>query len=152
MPLGSPKTPAGPGKLPPRASNTNPVARICPALHPFGLLLGLAPDLRTEARRPHGTRQTLDVVGPVVAAAVDEEARRAGHPALVGAPHVLADARRVLARAHVVYKALDVEAELLRVVAQVPPRQLVLVREQEVVHRPELPLRGRRLGALRGHL
>src|SRR3954454_230487 len=100
MPLGSPKTPAGPGKLPPRASNTNPVARICPALHPFGLRLGLAPDLRAVARRPHRraearpphrTRQSPDVVGHVLAAAVDLEARRAGHPALVGAPHALGD-------------------------------------------------------------
>ena len=49
-------------------------------------------------------------------------------------------------------EALDVEAELLRVALEVAHRQLVLGREQPVVHRPERPLRARRLGRLGGHL
>ena len=58
----------------------------------------------------------------------------------------------VLAAAQVLAEAVEVEPELLGVAAQVARPQLVLVREQQVVHRPELALRGGRLGRLGGHL
>ena len=54
----------------------------------------------------------VDVVDAVVAAAVDEEGRRAGHRALVGARDVLADPRGVLSPAQLVGEAVDVEIEL----------------------------------------
>ena len=49
-------------------------------------------------------------------------------------------------------EALDVEPELLGVGDQVARAERVLVGEQEVVHLPEAPLVGRRLGRLRGQL
>src|SRR3954471_4295128 len=54
----------------------------------------------------HGLGQRGSVVGAVVAPAVDEERRRAGHAALVGARHVPADARLVLAAAQLLDDAL----------------------------------------------
>ena len=54
--------------------------------------------------------------------------------------------------AQVVAEALEVEAELLGVAAQVAGSQLVLVVEQQVVHLPERALGGRRLGGLGGEL
>ena len=56
-----------------------------------------------------------DVVGALVALAVDEERRRAGDAARVGAAHVVGDALGVLARAQVLDEALDVEPEPPRV-------------------------------------
>src|SRR5437764_10964999 len=81
--------------------------------------------------------QRVEVVDAVVPAAVDEERRRAGDTALIGAGHILADARGVLAPAQLVAEAIDIEAELACIPDQVAGGQLALVAEQEVVHVPE---------------
>ena len=57
---------------------------------------------RAPARGGHRGAERVDVVGAVVAAAVDEEGRRAGDAALVGAGDVFADPRRVLAAVQLV--------------------------------------------------
>src|SRR6202011_5792282 len=93
-----------------------------------------------------------NVVGPLVAPAIDEEARRAGHPARVRARHVLRDPGRVRTTAELVAAALDVERQLLRIARQVRRSQVVLVREQLVVHLPDRALALRRLCGLRGEL
>src|SRR5919197_1995235 len=54
---------------------------------------------RAGACRAHLARERLEVVGAVVAAAVDEERRRAGDAAGIGLLDVLGDARRELAPA-----------------------------------------------------
>src|SRR3954452_8887520 len=69
------------------------------------------PDPRGVPRPSDRRGQGLDVVGPLVASAVDEEARRAGAPAGVGACHVLGDAVRVLAPSEIVPEAIHVEAQ-----------------------------------------
>ncbi len=69
----------------------------------------------------------VDVVDAVVATAVDEEGRGAGDAALVGAADVLVDARDVAARAHLIHEALDVQAEIARVLLEVAERKLALV-------------------------
>ncbi len=63
---------------------------IRPREHGSGSLGG---DRRADARGAHGRGERADVVGAVVAAAVDEERRRAGDAAEVGAVDVLGDAR-----------------------------------------------------------
>ena len=87
-----------------------------------------------------------------MAPAVDEERRRAGDAAEVGAVDVLGDARGADAFAQVVGEAFDVETELLGVADQVVELERVLVLEQEVVHLPERALLGGGLGGLRGEL
>ena len=49
-------------------------------------------------------------------------------------------------------EAVDVEAEVGGVADEVAGREVVLVREQQVVHLPEPALRRRRLGSLGGEL
>ena len=56
-------------------------------------------------------RERVDVVDALMAAAVDEERRRAGDAAGVGALDVLGDAPRVTAMAEVVGEARDVELQ-----------------------------------------
>src|SRR4051812_8699062 len=78
--------------------------------------------LRPYARAPAGpldsAPEALDVVRPLMAAAVDEERGRSRHTALVRARHVLGDAPRVLVLHEVLVEALGVEPELLRVAHQ----------------------------------
>jgi hypothetical protein len=107
---------------------------------------------RAVARRPRGVEERVDVVRAVVAASVDEERWRAGDPALVGARHVLADARGVLAPAKLARHAVGVEPELGGVVLEVLRAQLALMVEEDVVHVPEATLRGGGLRGLRGEL
>jgi hypothetical protein len=89
----------------------------------------------------------IDVVRAIVAAAVDEEGRRAGHAAQVRALDVLSDAVRAGAPVQVVGEARHVEPESIGVRHQIGHLQPVLVREQQVVHLPERALIG---GGLRG--
>src|SRR3954453_8988702 len=81
-------------------------------------------------------RQRLLVVDADVAAAVDEERRRAGHAGRVGAANVLGDAGRVAAPAQVLREAFEVEAEVGGVAVEVRGRELVLVGQQAVVELP----------------
>ncbi len=87
-----------------------------------------------------------------MAAAVDEERRRAGDAALVGADDVLADARRVHPAAQILGDAVGVEPELLGVAPHVARAQLALMVEEDVVHVPEATLCGRGFGGLRSQL
>ena len=104
------------------------------------------------ARGTHCLGQCLDVVGTVVTTAVDEERRRAGDPARVGAGSVLGNPRRVDVAAELVPEALDVELELLGVATKVDGFQGVLVLQQGVVHLPEVALGAGGLGRLGGYL
>src|ERR671923_29433 len=85
--------------------------------------------LRREPRAPErgGDRiaQRGDVVGALVAAAVDEERRRAGDAAGVRAGHVVGDPRHVDVAADLVPEAVAVEAELGGVAVEVARVQLV---------------------------
>src|SRR5262245_31148587 len=107
---------------------------------------------RAAACGPHGAAEGGDVVGAVVALAVDEEAGRAGDAAAVGVVDVLGDPRGVRVPAQVVGEPVDVEAEAARVLDELVRAELVLARQQAVVHRPERALRGGRLRRLAGEL
>ena len=87
-----------------------------------------------------------------MAAAVDEEGRRAGDAAQVGAVDVLGDAGSTGVVVQVVGEPFDVESELLGVADEVAEGEGVLVVEQQVVHLPERALVGGGLGGLRGKL
>ena len=81
-------------------------------------------------------------------AAVDEERRRARDAAEVGAVDVLRDPGSAGALAERVGELLDVEPELLGVADEILPLELVLVREEQVVHLPERALVGGGLARL----
>src|SRR5919204_596787 len=100
------------------------------------------------SRAAHARGEGGHVVGAVVMLAVDEERGGAGHPARVGAAHVLVDALGVLVVAELLVEAVDVESELQGVAPEVTRRELVLVGKQQIVHLPERALRGGRLGGL----
>src|ERR671914_392079 len=68
---------------------------------------------RAGPRGAHGGVEGDDVVRPAVPPAVDEEGRRAGHPARVGARHVRGHALGVLMATQLVPEAVHVKAELL---------------------------------------
>ena len=76
--------------------------------------------------------------------AVDGVRRRAVHAELVAFGDVGLDHLLRLLALYVLLKACDVEAQLLRVADQVVLLDVLLVREEQVVHLPELPLRFRR--------
>src|SRR5438094_759727 len=67
----------------------------------------------------YGRRKGVDVVGAVVAAAVDEEGRCPGDTAQVGAVDVFGDAGSADVALHAVGEAFDVEPELLGVGGEV---------------------------------
>ena len=71
------------------------------------------PATSTRARGADGGRERGDVVRAVVTTAVDEERRRAGDAAEVGAVDVVGDARGADAVAKIVREALDVKPEPL---------------------------------------
>lgn len=104
----------------------------------------------------HGGER-LQRSGIVVAATVDNDARRAVHPA-AGAAHemlheMLADAGRVDAGGQLAGEAIYVEVQHGRVSHQVVELERVLMLVEHVVHRPERPLRPggfRRLGRAQG--
>src|SRR6266498_1724424 len=88
----------------------------------------------------------------MVALAVDEERRRAGHVAAIGGIYVRRDPGRTGVLAQVPYEPVGVETKLSRVTDQVLACQRVLVLKEQVMHFPERALHGRRLGSLRGEL
>ena len=63
----------------------------------------------------------------------------------IGGFHVLSDAGGVRVRLEVVAEAVDVEPEFAGVAQQVGRLELVLVLEQQIVHRPECALGAGRL-------
>src|SRR6266576_1028605 len=97
----------------------------------------------------HRLGERADVVGAVVAFAVDEEGGRAGDAAQVGRVHVRGDLGLSGVIAQVASEPFGVQAELAGVADQVFGRQRVLVVQQLVVHLPELALR--RLQSPRPH-
>src|SRR4051812_17369366 len=86
--------------------------------------------------------QRLQVVRRVVPHAVDEERWRTVHVAPHTAHEVLAQARGVGLRLHLLSEARDVQAEVLGGLQQVRVIQRLLVLVQVVVHLPELALGG----------
>src|SRR3954451_24617325 len=83
-----------------------------------------------SACRADGDGQRGEVVGALVALAVDEEARRPRNAARVRAGDVLGDAVGMAVAVDVVPEAIAVEAELGGVAAQLQRRERVLVVEQ----------------------
>src|SRR5882762_9799592 len=77
-----------------------------------------------------------DVLDPVV----DEERRGAANATVCTALQVFADALQVDVIVHLRREARHVEAELLGVTVKVLRFQVRLMGEQQVMHRPELPL------------
>src|SRR6266566_1379494 len=90
-----------------------------------------------------GPQAERDVLDP----AVDEERRGAANATVDAALQVLAHALQVDVIVHLRGEARHVEAEPLRVAVKVLRFQVRLIGEQQVVHRPELPLAA---SALRG--
>src|SRR4051812_19837808 len=82
-------------------------------------------------------RERVDVVSAVVAPAVDEEGRRTGDSAEIGAVDVLGHTPRADALMQVVGEAFDVEPELFGVADQVVVVERVLMIEEKIVHLPE---------------
>src|ERR1700727_1521950 len=78
--------------------------------------------------------QCADVIGAVVAPAVDEERGRSRNAALIRARDVLAEPRLIDASPEIFADAIAVEAELIGIVAQMARLELSLVAEQDVVH------------------
>src|SRR3989441_673400 len=109
----------------------------------------LAPPLRAPPQRG---RERLGVARLLVATAVDEDPGRAAHAALGTAHEVLLHPRRVDVRDELAPHPLRVEPQLARVPHQILVRERRLPLVQEIVHLPELPLRGSRLPDLRGVL
>src|SRR5438094_2788900 len=97
---------------------------------------------RPRARCTYGRGESGDVVGAVVAPAVDEEGGRTGDAAQVGAVDVLGDARGTSVLAQCIREPFRVESELLSMVHEVTRAKRGLVLEQEVVHLPESALIG----------
>src|SRR5258705_4445068 len=91
-----------------------------------------------------GSRERLDerlgVPGAVVAHAVDEERGRAIDPAADAGHEVLAYPRLPGVLGQLRHEARQVEVEDLRIAHQIPVLERVLVREEQVVHLPELAL------------
>src|SRR2546428_3833441 len=101
---------------------------------------------------PQCGRERLGVARLFVATAVDEEPGRAAHAALGAAPEVFTDPRRVDVGDELAPHPLRVEPQLAGVPHQILVRERRLPLVQEIVHLPELALRGRRLRDLRGVL
>jgi hypothetical protein len=83
-----------------------------------------------------------------MAFAVDEEAGGRGYSTRVRAGDVLRHAFGVSARTNLSLEAVHVEAQFVGVVTEVHRGELILVREEQLVHRPESTLSARRLGCL----
>src|SRR5262249_52006396 len=107
---------------------------------------------RGLARRLESRDQRAGVEGAAVQAPADEEARRAGHPARQAAVDVPLHAWRVDVRVEFAAEALRVEAEIGGLADQVVPAERAARLVHRVVHLPEGPLGGGRLGRLGGAL
>src|SRR3989475_1237990 len=101
---------------------------------------------------PQCGRERLGVARLFVATAVDEEPGRAAHAALGAAHEVFTHPRRVDVGDELAPHPLRVEPQLAGVPHQILVRERRLPLVQEIVHLPELALRGRRLRDLRGVL
>src|SRR5262249_17012695 len=100
----------------------------CVVFRGWGAWVASRPDEHgLRARGAHRSRERRDVVGAVVAAPVDEEGRRAGDAAEVGAVDVVGDPRRADAVAQIRGEAVDVEPDLLGVVHEIAHPEGVLV-------------------------
>src|SRR5437870_6440113 len=86
----------------------------------------------------------------LVRAAIDEEPRGAAHAAPHAAQEVLAHARGVSVFDQLAHHPVGIDPELARVPHQVLVLERRLMLIQEIVHLPELALRGGGLGRLRG--
>ena len=100
-----------------------------------GRRAAVALDARELERDP-----LVDVLAPVEEAAVDEDRRRAADLQVLAELLVLRDAVRRGGGLHVGVEARDLDAELLRVAVEIGLLEMALVREERVVHLPELAL------------
>src|SRR5438105_1519140 len=89
-------------------------------------------------------RERLGVARLLVGTAVDEEPRGAGHAALDAAHDVLLHPRRVDMGVELAPHPLGVDPQLARIPHQVLVRERRLPLVQQIMHLPELPLRGGR--------
>jgi hypothetical protein len=88
----------------------------------------------------------------VVAASVHEERRRAGDAAAIGTVDVSRHPAGSDVAAKVVAKSVDVETELAGVAHEISRHELVLMLEEQVVHRPERTLQSGGFGCFGGGL
>src|SRR2546422_712048 len=93
---------------------------------------------------PQRGRERLGVARLLVGTAVDEEPRGAGHAALDAAHDVLLHPRRVDMGVELAPHPLGVDPQLARIPHQVLVRERRLPLVQQIMHLPELPLRGGR--------
>src|SRR3954454_23089369 len=116
------------------------------------------PELHARSAAPlagralQGAEQVVRFVGLVVAQFVDVEGRGPVHAAAHAAHEVVANAFRVDVVGQLLVEAIEIEAYLLGVAAQLLVAQALLVLVEHVVHLPELALGARRLGRLGGGL
>src|SRR5918999_6140892 len=108
-----------------------------------------APGALGLERIAHEPGESREVVAAVVAAPVDEEAGSPGDAAQVRAVDVVGDPRCVPALAQILREALDVQADVRGVALEIRELERVLMRDEQVVHRPESSLVGGRLRGLR---
>src|SRR5262249_54432721 len=106
----------------------------------------LLADRRGPLDRGH---EVAEIPRPVETLAVDEEGRSAVHAASNPGAKIGTHALRVRALLELLSKALQFEPELPRVAQQVLVVERALIVEERVVHPPEFPLGGGRLGRLR---
>jgi hypothetical protein len=97
-------------------------------------------DRRASASRSDGGRESGDVVGAVVPAAIDEERWRPGYSAEVGGLDVLGNLACELLLTQAAAEDVAVEAERFGEAEQVWQCQFALMGEEKVIHLPELPL------------
>src|SRR5437879_12475605 len=112
----------------------------CLAGRSSGLLpggLARRADPRLAQGSAHGLGERVDVICTVMAAAVDEERRRARDAARVRARNVFGHARCVLVASQLLPEALDVETQLLSEAPELLRGQFLLVGEKRVIHLPE---------------
>src|SRR5260221_13123458 len=161
-PLGSRATEhSGWADAPPRQSRTSHPCRCradpehaLPLPAPLTAGRSPRPGLRNglAATRQRGLQRRAkgrEIVGAVVPLAIDEEGWRPIHAAAHSAQEMLAHQLGVRMRREIQLEAADVEADYRGVLSEVDVVEGVLVREEHVMHLPELALRARRFGGLR---
>ena len=101
---------------------------------------------------PYGSAERFDVIRSRLPLSVDKEAGGTRDHAHISAFHVCRDSLAPSMTSEVLGECIHIETEPFRVPDEVLGGQLILVINQQVVHRPEGSLRRRRLGCLRRQL
>src|SRR5713226_2428958 len=101
------------------------------------------PEYSLPERGFHRLVQAFQPEGHVLHGAVDEKSGRGPHAALRAAVDVLVHPLQVNVLLHLVVVPVQVQLRLQRVLPQAVGLQVLLMLEEQVVHRPELVLRAR---------